>query len=203
MTQRALTLADELALAAVRDEPGRLRVDSISVQAGLAGAILADLWLAGRINLVDNTLIVIDATPLGEPIIDGVLARMAQGGKPRRAQSWVRRLGTLTLRRQVFARLAAQGLVDIEISKVLGIFSSTHYGALDRLLAERTKSTVGLALAGGPCNRRTAALISLLNATRLLKKLVPEVDRVVIRELDRSQWIGKVVRRTIDNSRSG
>lgn len=50
---------------------------------------------------------------------------------------------------------------------------------------------------------RTAALISLLNATSLLKKLVPEVDRVVVREIDRSQWIGKVVRRTIDSSRTG
>ncbi len=151
MTQRALTLADELALAAVRDEPGRLRVDSISVQAGLAGAVLADLWLAERINLVDNALVVLDPTPIGEPIIDSVLATMVQATKPRRAQSWVRRLGTLTLRREVFARLAALGLVDIEVSKTLGIFSTTHYGALDRLLAERTKSTVGLALVGGPC----------------------------------------------------
>lgn len=203
MIPSALTLVDELALAAVRDTPGRLRVDGTTLSAGLAGAIVAELWLAGRVTVTDKRLVVVNPTPLGVALFDQALNRMAGRPKPRRPEAWLQRLSSAQARREVFDRLASLNRISVDTSKLLGIFTTTSYGLLDRLAVERSRSIVQLALAGGLCEPRTATLISLLEATRLLRKFLPGADRAAVRAIDREQWVGKAVRTVIATSQAG
>ena len=49
----------------------------ISLDLGMAAAVLVELALAGRIAYADGSLTVIDPTPTGEPFADDVLGRIA------------------------------------------------------------------------------------------------------------------------------
>jgi hypothetical protein len=70
-----MRIADELLLLAY-DDDGTAVAGSPALDYALAGAVLADLALDGRIDLVDRRVSVTDATPLGDPVLDVALARI-------------------------------------------------------------------------------------------------------------------------------
>src|SRR5437762_3234799 len=97
-------LAPELVLLGLNPD-GRVVGRAPGFDFALAGAVLLDLVLAERIDVVDKRVMVLDATPLGDPVLDDAVAAVATG-RPRRAKDWVRRLFPDVPRRQLRARLA-------------------------------------------------------------------------------------------------
>jgi hypothetical protein len=78
-----------------RRPSGRPRIDPDVLAAGLAAAVLAELRLRGRARLADTeeaTVVAEDPDPTGDPLLDGVLARVA-GNEPLPAYRWVQLLG--------------------------------------------------------------------------------------------------------------
>ena len=73
----SVVLAEELLLLAYDDESGKATGSQIGLDLGMAAAVLVELALAGRVAYVDGTILVRDATPTGNEILDGVLARVA------------------------------------------------------------------------------------------------------------------------------
>ncbi|RLE17804.1 MAG: GPP34 family phosphoprotein, partial [Acidobacteria bacterium] len=70
-----LTLSEQLLLLALKDEKGTVVSKAgIALDFGLAGALLLEMTVSGRINIRDGKLIVQNATPSGDPLIDEVLA---------------------------------------------------------------------------------------------------------------------------------
>ena len=72
-----VALAEELLLLAYDDETGKATMPRISLDLGMAAAVLVELALAGRVAYADGNLAVVDPTPTGEPIADAVLAKIA------------------------------------------------------------------------------------------------------------------------------
>ena len=54
----------------------------------LAGAILMELALAGRIDTDLDRLVVVQQRPTGDALLDGVLARLATGAAERTSRWW-------------------------------------------------------------------------------------------------------------------
>lgn len=75
-----LSLHEELVLLALRDERGTLSVDESVYQHAIAGALLAELLLEGRVTLEEvrrqQLVDVGNAKPLGDNLLDDCIARL-------------------------------------------------------------------------------------------------------------------------------
>ena len=85
-----LKLYEELFLLSINDATGELVGAAASyLPYGLAGAILAELALQGKVQVADNRLAVLNAHPTGDELLDGALAAIAASAKPRKLTHWI------------------------------------------------------------------------------------------------------------------
>ncbi|MFI7575130.1 GPP34 family phosphoprotein [Micromonospora sp. NPDC049497] len=161
-----VALAEELLLLAYDDETGKATMPRISLDLGMAAAVLVELALAGRIAYADGSLAAVDPTPVGEPILDAVLARIADD-TPHSPSSWVQRLRH-GLRDRILGDLVRRGAVrDVEETE-LGFIVVHRYPAADPSVEEDSRRRLGEALADGQLpDERTAALATLVAVLRM------------------------------------
>ncbi|WP_433347214.1 GOLPH3/VPS74 family protein [Micromonospora sp. CA-111912] len=161
-----VALAEELLLLAYDDESGKATMPRISLDLGMAAAVLIELALAGRITYADGNLVVADPTGTGEPTLDEVLARMA-ADTPHTPSSWVQRLRH-GLRDRILGDLVARGAVrDVEETE-LGFIHVHRYPTADASVEADTRRRLAEALADGQLpDERTAALATLVAVLRM------------------------------------
>lgn len=162
----SVPLAEELLLLAYDDETGKATVSRIGLDLGMAAAVLVDLALAGRISMDGMALVARDATPVGEPIADAVLAKIAQD-TPHTAASWVQRLRH-GLRDRVLGDLCDRGVIR-DVDEISMEHIHLHrYPTVDASVERDVRARVRAALAGQlEPDRRTAALAGILAAVRM------------------------------------
>ena len=182
----SIALAEELLLLAYDDQTGKATGSRIGLDLGMAAAVMVDLALAGRVAYVDGYLKVIDATPIGDPIADAVLAKAA-ADEPHTPAQWLQRLRH-GLRARVLADLVARGVVQ-DVDETQMDFIHVHrYPTIDRAVeAEiRKRLTEALVDESAP-DERTAALATLLCATRMepALRLPPEQAAQAHQRLER------------------
>lgn len=161
-----VALAEELLLLAYDDESGKATMPRISLDLGMAAAVLVELALAGRVAYVEGNLAVTDPTPTGEPILDEVLARIA-ADTPHPLSSWVQRLRH-GLRDRILSDLVARGVVRDVDETELGFIHIHRYPLADAAVEADTRRRLAEALAGGERpDERTAALATLVAVLRM------------------------------------
>ena len=110
-----LSLVENLCLLMLDDASGSLcRLEGRTRDFGLAAAILLELEQRERIQTQPDALSIIDATPLGDPVADRVLAEVADSEQAP-PQDWVRRIGSRSGSEIVDAtldRLVARGALE-------------------------------------------------------------------------------------------
>jgi Golgi phosphoprotein 3 len=177
----SLFLHEEILLLALRDEEGTVATGSLYAYA-VAGALLAELIVRGRIEIVregkKRWIRVIDPEPVGESILDDVLAAMAGRRPDRTAVDWVNRLaGKKDLRDRLTAGLCARGILREEERDVLLIFKRRVYPMIDpepeRDVVDRLSEAI---FSDGDVEPRTIVLLSLADRTRLLPMVFDEAD---------------------------
>ena len=104
----AARLADDFFLMAHEQSTGKPRLPERITGLGLAGALLAELALAGRIELRESAMAVLDSTAREDPLSDRVLEFLKQEHHPTR--TWLAFFGQ-SAHEEVGERLAAGGLV--------------------------------------------------------------------------------------------
>jgi hypothetical protein len=164
------TLPEEFFLLSIDDDKGKI-IASVSdgLPLGLAGALLADLALHGKISVVEKRLAVIDTAPTGEALLDDALTRLAAEKKPRKVQYWVEKLSGKKLVQQVVQRLVEKSVLRIEEKRYLWVIPYHVYPQVDASAKYWIKNHLRDAvLAGGEVTPGIVALLSLLNACRLL-----------------------------------
>jgi hypothetical protein len=205
-----LSLAEEYLLLALDDTSGRPLLSGQHLQFALAGAAVSELTLRGALDVSDGAdggrkgrfHVTGRATP-SDPLQREILELMHE----RRPKDAIRKIGqgsfARRLRETLQQGLAARGVLREEQVKILGLFPSTAWpahdpgpeaGVRDRVLTALTTGTTP----DGP----TAALVSLLLATDLIRKVFPDQDRGALRrrakEIAAAQWAGAAVKRAID-----
>src|SRR5262245_36977798 len=87
---RALPLADEFFLVGFDEYTGKPLVNSEVLDTGLAGAVLGELLLAGRLVVDENNLVTArDQRPYGERVTDAALAEVLKQRDPHPVRAWV------------------------------------------------------------------------------------------------------------------
>ncbi|MBO3746005.1 GPP34 family phosphoprotein [Streptosporangiaceae bacterium NEAU-GS5] len=194
----SLLIAEELVLLAYRPDTGRLGIGSVELEAAVAGGVLAELVLGGRIALDGGRIVVTDPTPPGDEELDAALARLAAHPKARKPEWWVGRLKSRKLRGRLLDRLIARGILTGQRVRILGIFPTWRFPALDLAAGQAVRDRVASALAGAEPDARTTALLGLVQATRLHRKAYPGIDKARLAQLTQGDWISVAVRRAIN-----
>lgn len=202
-----MLIAEDLLLLAYDDETGKSVIDGTRLEYGLAGALLLELSVLGKVSVAGpgeavkrDRLVVREATPAGDDVLDHALAELAddEGKKPKNV------LGSLRkgLRGRLLDRLAGRGLLRQESGTVLGIFPTTRWPAADAsheaAVRQRLQDVLVTGLAPDP---RTAALVSLLLAVDGLRKVVPSEDRRAVKrraqEIAEGDWAADAVKKAV------
>jgi hypothetical protein len=197
-----MLLAEDLLLLLFDDEKGKPVTGSTETDFALAGAVLLELVMAGRIDVTQKgRLVVRDPAPTGDPVLDDRLAILArkEGAKPANV------IGKLSkhLRAALLDRLADKGILHAEKGRALGLFPVTRWPAQDpRHEFELRTALDGVLCTGTEPDQRTAALIALLHAVGAVPKVVTDsVDKKAMKrrakQIAEPAWAADAVRRAV------
>ncbi len=171
-------------LLALDDESGRIRGGRPDLDYALAGAVLLDLALDGRVTLDGKRVAPGDRGLTGHPILDDALGRIA-GERRRAAKAWVPVLSR-GLRRRLLERLVLTGTLATERVRVLWVLPAIRYhypyppGRLSGGAALARRVTAAVDGVGAP-DPRTAALCGLVREAALERRLFPDRPRRRVR----------------------
>jgi hypothetical protein len=172
---------------------------------GLAGAILLELAITGRLDVQDERLVVLESILTGDPLLDRALEQIVTDGTTRKPAHWMREFAKNS-RRDVLGSLVAAGVLDSKHVRVLGVFPRTRYPAPQGVepVAEteaRQRMVTAITTPGDDMSTRTAALCSLVAATGLERKVFPDLDRKLVEarlaEIGQGTWAAAAVKRAI------
>jgi hypothetical protein len=90
--------------------------------------LLLELALAERVDGVDRKVVVRDASPTGDPLIDAALLQITAGSKARGPGHWVAKFAKGT-RQRTLDRLVSAGVLRQEKDEVLLVFPRSRYPA--------------------------------------------------------------------------
>ena len=143
-----MRLAEEFLLL-LRDVDGTLsRAPEWLVRYALGGAVLMDLALENRIDTDVQRLLLIDSAPVGDRLLDPLLAEIAQADQAHDALYWVERATRYAdeIRETALARLVNSGVLDLSDDRFLRVFGTRHYSLandeVERELIGRVKVTL-------------------------------------------------------------
>lgn len=172
----SLSLAEELVLLSY-DDSGAALVASPDLDYAVAGAVLCDLTMAGKLDLDSSGRVVLASNEAGRPsdgvrgapYLDRLLAVVA-AGPPKPPQQWVVELSHDVVG-QVLDALADSGLLRRAPGRILWILDRTRYlppdgvgRAAEQAAEADARSRLAAARSGGSVDARTSALAGLLHA---------------------------------------
>jgi golgi phosphoprotein 3 len=176
-----LTLADEIVVLMLRDDTGAIRPECASVASmAVAGGILMELALLGRIDTDLKTLFIVDPTPVGDDLLDEALHKIAAAPQSRSSAWWIRALGLhggdLSVR--VLGRLVEAGILRPEDRQFLWVFSRRAYpqntGREEREAKARLLSVI---FNDDVPESRDTLLLGLADSTGVLDTILSAEDR--------------------------
>ena len=170
----------------------------------IAGAALMELALANRIDTDLERLIVVDASPTGDDILDDVLARLAASTDELTSAGAIA-LATLDSRKfqeRALQRLVAKGVLRQAEGRWLWVFHGRRYPVIDDREQREVKTRLRQVLLTDELpDPRDVVLICLIEACGLLGLvLLPdEIDRTQkrVEQLARLDLIGQAVTRAV------
>jgi hypothetical protein len=168
-------LATDLLLLALDDERGTvLPQAAIGLDYGLAGAIVMELALRGRIDVDDDKVATVGAAT-DDALLDDALRTIA--ATPGKSPShWVHQLSRDLggLRQRLLDRLIAQGTLEKREERVLLLFHRNVYPERDARAEHDIRRRVDDALLRGQApDAQTACLIHLAAACRVIDAIYP------------------------------
>ncbi len=209
-----MLIAEDLLLLLTDDETGRPQADSVKLTHALAGAVLLELALVGKVDVAERNarvkagrLIVTDASPTGDAVLDAALAtiRDREGKKPQDVLGKIQK----GLRDSLYERLAERGILRRERDKILGLFPRTSWPAADQAHEQRVHAAIADALRHArQAEPHIGGLISLLSAIDKATKVVdPKAHGIERRELKRrakaveeQSWAAAAVRKAVETA---
>lgn len=165
---QTLPLADEYFLVGHDEYSGKPLVNNEVLDTGLAGAVLGELVLAGRLYITPETGLVMvrDQRAYGERVSDAALAEILKQREPHPVRAWVEYLRD-DVRNMVAPRLIQIGMIQKTQSRTL-LRQTVRYPAIEPLKAASPRARLRYML-DHPQNLdgQTAVLGGLARATGL------------------------------------
>jgi Golgi phosphoprotein 3 (GPP34) len=179
-TLAQLTLADEIAVLMLRDDTGEIRTECGNVaNIAIAGGILMELSMLGRIDTDLKSLFVVDDSPVGDELLDRVLGEIAAQPERRPSAWWIEHLSRRSpdLLNKILERLVQAGILLTENKRYLWVFSRRAYPANTGREEREAKARLASVIYGEevPAPRDTL-LLGLADASGVLSAIFPPED---------------------------
>lgn len=175
-----LSIPEEVLLLTLDDETGRpLGVPAQAVALALAGAALMELALAGRLDSDLDRLFLADARPVGDPLLDGVLAQITAGPAGQDTRWWMGRLavGAPAMRQALLERLVGRGVLRRAEKRRFGFIPDRRYPKADGTAMNATRARLRAVLLEGEMpDARDSLMAGLCAATGLIALLLSEAE---------------------------
>ena len=205
-----LRFADELLLLLIDNKRGDLiPIPEWSLSCALAGALLMDLELEGRIDTDPDYLSLLDATPLGDDLLDPVLAEIDQAETVRHARFWVTHFAERGdgIRAQTLTRLTAQGILEAEAGGFFSFLPSVsrtrRYPAGQAMREDVQLRIMRTLFSNDIPDPNDVVIIGLANACGVFERLLAPAEQEVAQErialLGRMDLIGRAVTEAIQH----
>ena len=207
-----LRFAEEILLLLLDENRGDLTpVPGWSLSCALAGAVLMDLALEDRIDTDLERLILTDATPLGDDLLDPVLAEIAQSEETHPTRFWVEHFAAQAddIREEALSRLAESGIVELEDGGFLALSPQAsrvrRYPLNDRETRDDVRLRIMRVLFGDDIpDPHDIVIICLADACGLFERLISadELEQVQerIETISRLDLIGQSIAEAIRES---
>ena len=199
-----LTFTEEVLLLLGDEEGTFLPVQKYAFECALAGAVLLDLAFADRIDTDLEALVVIDASPTGNPLQDRILKKIAARRHATDTQTWIRELSADdvdTVREYALTSLVVRGVLERREDRFLWPLRSVRYPTVDHDAELAIKRRLEEVLADEIPDPRDVALVSLVDACGILPDLFPDLGPrelgVRMAQLRKMDLIGREVAGTI------
>ena len=187
-----LRVVEEILLLVLDTDNGEIRhtLPLHSRAVAFAGAALMDLALEGRIDTDLDHLVVSDRTPLGNDLLDPILAEIAQSGdNPRNTASWIADLARRSdeTRRMALERLIERGILEAapggEVFLTPGVLRARHYRTADGRTTEEVQLRIMRALFSDAIpDPRDIVIVSLASACGVFESILPPDELAQVRD---------------------
>ena len=178
-----MKLTEEIILLLLNEDSGYLeQVAGWNLSCVLAGAVLADLDLESRIDTALDSLVVENASPVGDDLLDPVLATIVADPEPRTVNYWVEKIANTSdeILDQALSRLVQHGILDYAHGGFWSLSRnaaqsgySMHNNESRAIVRQRIVETI---LRDGIPDPRDAILIGLANACDAFRFLLQPED---------------------------
>ncbi len=186
-----LRFSEEIMLLLLDDKGGRfIDVPTLSLEYALAGSILMDLAMEGRIDTDPEQLFVIDPSPIGDNLLDPILARIVQSEETYDTGYWIKHTvsDAESIREQSLARLVERGILRREEDRFMWVLRTRRYPIIDDKVVREVKLRIlGVILSDEIPDARDIIVISLADVCRIfeglmsgreLKAAAPRIEQV-------------------------
>jgi len=178
-TPAQLTLADEIVVLMLRDDTGEVRTECIDVSSvAIAGGILMELSMLGRIDTDLKSLFIVDPSPVGDDLLDRVLEEIDAAEK-RSSAWWIERLSRQNpdLLNKILERLVQAGILLVENRRYLWIFSRRAYPQNTGREEREAKARLASVIHGNELpTPRDTLLLGLAQASGVLSAIFPQEE---------------------------
>ena len=165
-----LALTDEFFLIGHDEYSGKSLISGEVLDTGLAGGVLGELLLTGRITLVDGRVVIRDQHPYGENVTDAACAEIRRKGGPYPVRSWIEYLRA-QVREMIARRLIAADLVRREQGRSM-FRSIVRFPAADPITAAAPQVRLRYMLERPHLLDHQAALLAALVRTCALEHVL-------------------------------
>ena len=154
----------------------------------LAGALLMDLVEENRIDTDPERLVLLDAAPLDDDLLDPVLADIAQIGETHDVRFWVERIARQgdELREKTFSRLVANDILEVESDGLFSLQPMVFHGRrypLDHERRDAVHVRLMRVLFGNEIPEpRDVRMFSLADACGIFERLLSPAQFVAVQE---------------------
>ncbi|MDP8221390.1 MAG: GPP34 family phosphoprotein [Candidatus Stygibacter frigidus] len=201
MKECKLSIAEEFLLLSLDDEKGVVcNQPFMGLEFGLAGAVLMELALLGKIKTEENRLLIIDNSPTENQIFNDAVAMIANQQSDEDAKYWVWKLG---IHIQEIKNYFINHLIELEIlekkeQNILWIYRRKCYPTINDRMERREIARIRtIILDNVEPVPRDVVLISLMRSCNLTNQLFTkqEQDKAgdKIEKIARMDSIGQAV----------
>jgi Golgi phosphoprotein 3 len=175
-----LTIPEEFLLLTIRDDNGGfIDISHDALRAGFVGAAIMELALQNRLDSDLDRIVIVDKTPTGEPCVDLVLEKITSAGFELDAAKLVGQLIRLGshIRELALDRLVERKILAKAEGRVFWFLKTRRYPVIEgKELAEVKHRLMDVLLNDQLPDPRDVCLISLAEASHILREIVPAVD---------------------------
>lgn len=202
-----LRFVEEVVLLLLQDTGGRLvRVPAWSLNYALAGGVLMELALENRIDTDLDNLLLIDAAPVDDSLLDPYLAQIAAAAEKHDAAYWLDQIADAadSIYAATLARLVERGILEQRDDRILWVFRSRRYPAVDGVAEREVKLRImGVLFSDEIPDPRDVMLICLADACGIFSHLLSrqELSQVTTRieQVRRLDLIGQAMSQAIQD----